>query len=341
MMSCFFYKGEFMNWSKENTFQEMKIRGNSIEETPEYKEYRRQWVDNPKNHIVNDFPIHLDIEINPHCNLRCVMCFQSFAPLKSGYMTEELFRKIIDEGTKNGLKSIKLQYRGEPLLHPKVAEFVDYAKKKGVIEVMFNTNANLLNEKMARKLIEAKMDKIICSIDGYTSDVYEKVRIRGNFDKVVENLKRLQELKKEMNVDYPIIRVQMVKFPHLSNDYVKEYVDFWSKIADYVGVEEYNDWESEMKGKLSNEEVVCKEFCCTQPWQRLFVIWDGTIILCCGDHNLEMPLGNVNKNSLKDIWLSLRLQTIRKIHKRGDSHKIPICNKCSGRRTLIRMKNIK
>jgi len=129
----------------------------------------------------------------------------------------------------------------------------------------------------------------------------------------------------------------MVRLPHLTDEYVKNYVDFWTKIADYVGVEEFNDWESEMSGKLSEDESICKEFCCTQPWQRLFVMWDGTIILCCGDHNLSMPLGNANTDSLKDIWLSPRVQAIRDLHIKGDSHKLPICNVCSGRRTIIRL----
>ena len=42
--------------------------------SPEYKDYRLQWYTNPKNNIVNNYPIHLDIEATSACNFLCTMC---------------------------------------------------------------------------------------------------------------------------------------------------------------------------------------------------------------------------------------------------------------------------
>ena len=59
-----------------------------------------------------------------------------------------LYKKIIDEISIMEVPSIKLNWRGEPLLHPNIFECIDYAKKKGILEVIINTNATSLTKKI-------------------------------------------------------------------------------------------------------------------------------------------------------------------------------------------------
>lgn len=295
-----------------------------------YKDYRKRWEENPKKHIVGEFPIHLDIETTPLCNLRCVMCFQSFDPPKGKHMEWQLYQRIIDEGSKYGLCSVKLMYRGEPLIHPEVVKQVRYAKDKGVIEVMFNSNCALLSEEMSRKLIEAGLDLLICSIDHYEAEAYEKIRVGAKFDKVVQNLKNLQKIKKELGVTKPILRVQACDFPDLDK---QKYIEFWEKIADNIAFNDLMDYEEEKK--TDHPPLVAKDFACPQLWQRLFVMWNGDVHMCCGDHYLELKLGNVKETSIHDIWTGKQLNGIRELHLKGESHKIPLCNKCYTRKKII------
>lgn len=143
------------------------------EEGKAYREYRRKWNENPQTYIVDCFPIHLDLETLTHCNLKCFMCFQSFDPPPPLVMGIELLKRIIDASVDKGLCPMKTQYQGEPLLDLRMAEIIRYAKDRGILEVMFNTNATLLDEARATELIEAGLDKLICSVDGCTSEVYE------------------------------------------------------------------------------------------------------------------------------------------------------------------------
>lgn len=311
----------------------------NVEHTPEYREYRRQWDENPISNVVADYPIHLDIEVNSDCNLKCVMCFQSFNPPKKGRMSFKTYTKIIDDGAKNGLKSIKLMYRGEPLLHPDIVKMVKYAKQKGIIEVMFNTNGNLLTEKKAKELIMAGLDRIIFSIDGYSKEFYESIRKGGNFNLVLNNVRRLKQLRLEYNYLTPRIRVQMLLLDSIKDkeNHVNRYKSFWKKYADDIGIDNVNDYDfSKIKDSWK-----CKEFKCTSLWQRLFIMWNGEIRLCCGDIYGKMILGNINKNSIKKIWHSAALTKLRELHKQGDSHLINICNLCGGRRTIIENNNLK
>lgn len=309
------------------------VRTRCEEDSKAYREYRRRWRENPQKHIVGTFPIHLDLEATTRCNLKCFMCFQSYDTPKSDIMDIKLFKKIIDEGVQRGLCSIKTQYRGEPLLYPAMTEMIRYAKNKGIIEVSFNTNATLLNEARTRSLIKVGLDKIICSIDGYTKDVYENVRIGASFETVLNNIKGIQRLKKEMDSKKPIVRVQMVDTPR-NHHQIDEYLKFWGEIAEQVAVEDMLDWKAE-----EEDGTPLSDFACAQLWQRLVVLADGDVLPCCramrgGNGKLEV-LGNVKERSISEMWNSDKLNRFRELHKKGKSHKMRMCRVCGLRKSLI------
>ena len=107
-------------------------------ERPEaYHQYRRDWNDVPEQKIELDFPLHLDIETTTRCNLLCPMCPRTLLVEKGtfndfGFLTRAEYRSIIDQGSANGVKSIKLNYLGELLLHKDVDWQIGYAKGRGV-----------------------------------------------------------------------------------------------------------------------------------------------------------------------------------------------------------------
>ena len=65
---------------------------------------------------------------------------------------------LIDQAAKLKIPSIKFNWRGEPLLHPKLPEFINYAKEKGILETIINTNATQLKEGLAEELIKSGLD---------------------------------------------------------------------------------------------------------------------------------------------------------------------------------------
>ena len=107
------------------TFELLKTQNHKSEE---YKEYRTKWKVNPLIFDAGEFPLHLDIEVNTSCNLRCPMCFQSSFKIPQLEMKPEIVKALIDEGVEHGLCAIKLNYRGEPLLYTHLIEIIEYAK---------------------------------------------------------------------------------------------------------------------------------------------------------------------------------------------------------------------
>lgn len=316
------------------------IGGESVfrSKDPKFLEYRKNWEEWPKKFYVGEFPLHLDIELAGFCNLRCPFCAMRQKSIDCGpksFMTPETFKKVIDEGAEHGLCAIKLNSceRGEPLLNKNLPEMVSYAKKKGIMDVYFNTNAVLLSGDIGKKLIEAGLDRISISFEGIDKDFYEKSRVGASFDKVVKNIKDFIQLRKEMGAKKPLVRVQTVALPELAPR-INEYKEFWEKIADEVSFIDYRDYSQ-------NRDILVSDWTCPFLWQRMLITWDGTISFCQLDYFDSLELGNINKgDSIRAAWKSDMMNKVREIHKIGLSHQIKLCDTCDIRAAeIIKLKN--
>lgn len=287
-----------------------------------FNEYRKRWNEWPKSFYVGEYPIFIDIEVTSACNLKCDFCATTFRgkTIKKGFISFEIIKKIIDEGADNDLFGVKFNIRGEPLLHPQIHEFVKYAKQKNLIDVYFNTNAILLGEDVAKKLIDSGLDRLSISFEGYTKSVYEKYRIGANYEKVLSNIENIQSLKRKLGVEHPKVRIQTVMLPELEETF-DEYKKFWAERVDEVGFLDYK----EMKIKKRNIKY---PWACPQIWQRMAIWWNGTILPCNHDDDGLLVLGNVRTSTIKEVWNSNKLNNIREMHKKGNAHEIQACDGC-------------
>lgn len=308
------------------------IGGHSVVERDDarYQEYRRKWNEWPQQFFTGDFPLHLDIEPTNACNLRCPFCATTHNKYKRGFMQEKTWKTILDEAGKNELYSLKFTYRGEPLLHKDLPRMVAYAKEVGVMDVYFNTNAVLLNEKTFRKLIDAGLDRISISFEGNTKDVYEKYRVGSDFETVVANLERVQEIKKELGLKKPFVRIQTVLIPEMRGKET-QYADFWTPRVNEVA---YLDMKDE-EGNPDHRGIIY-DWSCHMLWQRMTITWDGTLLPCVHDIYEGMKFGNITDISIKSAWTSAQENGYRTLHRQGKAHMIPSCDRCPLRENEIR-----
>lgn len=287
-----------------------------------FMEYRRKWKEWPETFHTGEFPLFIDVEVTSACNLKCPFCATTFRgkAIKRGFMSEDIVKKIIDEGRDKNLYGVKFNIRGEPLLHPKIHEFVRYAKDRGLIDVYFNTNAMLLNEDMAKKLIDARLDRLSISFEGYTKEVYERYRVGSSYETVITNIESLQSLKKKLGVGHPKIRIQTVLLPELEDSF-EDYKKFWSGRVDEVGYLDYKEMKVKKRG-------IKYPWACPQIFQRMAVWWDGTLFPCNHDDDGLLALGNANDITVKAGWQSSFLSKLRETHKSGMAHEIPACDGC-------------
>jgi MoaA/NifB/PqqE/SkfB family radical SAM enzyme len=138
-------------------------------------------------------PTYLQIEPAGQCNLRCQMCpiqFRRDGPPYGppAFKAFETFTRQLDEFP--GLEELQLQGLGEPMMHPRFFDMVDYAAARG-IRVTTNSNLTLLNRRRAERCAAGGLDTLFVSIDAATPEVYERIRVRSHFARVVRNLEGL------------------------------------------------------------------------------------------------------------------------------------------------------
>ncbi len=301
----------------------------------EYWEYRRKWEEYPKKHIVDKFPVHLDIEATSNCNLLCKMCPRTDMVNDGTFWKVQnfdfsLYTRLIDEGAEKGLCSIKFNYLGEPLMNPRLVEMIQYAKDKGVIDVMFNTNATVFTERMSRQLIESGLDKLFFSFDSPYREHYNEIRINADYDKVLRNIRRFMQIRDEMGSIKPFTRVSMVRMKENEEEWqaFKELFDPLVDAVAYVDYIEHTNLSNSETSVVKSMQNQGKKFCCPQLWQRMFVHPDGVVTVCCVDSARKLQVGHIKDKSIEEIWTGSKYQKLRELHATGRIDEIPTCAKC-------------
>jgi radical SAM protein with 4Fe4S-binding SPASM domain len=285
---------------------------------------RVKWHIYPRYYITPKFPTHLEIEVSSACNLRCPMCKSTEmrnAGIKFGKnMDWELYKKIIDECAKSSVYSIKLSWRGEPLLHPEIESMVWYAKEEGIKDVAFLTNGTNLNPYTNLELVNARLDWISISFDGFKED-YERIRHPANFEQVIENIKDLRNCREYFSCKKPQIRIQSIQSAIEGRE--EEFLQLWEGIADKVYF--IPDQVRTLEEKDYNQDP---DFICPNPWQRMVIAADGSVPQCITDYSCNKILGDVNKQTISEIWHSAGFELFRKQMKEGRRLKRKPCRIC-------------
>ena len=254
------------------------------------------------------------------------MCYQKDKTFSNkskgfmGYMNFELFKKIIDE-IEGNLEAVTFASRGEPTLNPELEKFLKYAEGK-FLGLKINTNATILSEKIINTLLSSDLETLVFSIDAANKEMYEKVRVNANFEKILKNLELFHKIK---NKNYKNCNLKVRISGVLINDQqnLKEIKNFYKDLADEFAFVHYTPWESSYDNEINDIEDPC-----TDLWRRMFVWWDGKVNPCDYDYKSTLSVWNAQNMSIKDIWTSEAYKEIRNKHLTKNRKKIEPCARC-------------
>ena len=273
-------------------------------------------------------PANMAIEPTTKCNLSCLecLCGQQKLNRAHGSIDGKVYRKIIDN-TYRKLLTLTLYFQGEPFLHKFLFKMVEYAKEKNIYTIT-STNGHFLDEANAKRVILSGLDRIIISLDGITPNAYNYYRIGGSFEKVIEGIETLVKQKKMMNSSTPYILLQFLV--HKENEHQVEEA---KKYARKIGVDEicfkslqlvdnknnhdllpsekkFSRYKKNKKGKYRIKSNLPNR--CFRMWQSFVVTWEGKVVPCCFDKNAENIMGDLNQQSLKEIYTNKKYKNFRK-----------------------------
>ncbi len=172
----------------------------------EEKNRMRRYFEKPESDahlasVAQNEPVCLYLETTNRCNLLCTTCPRTYEQLEpEADMSWELFTSLIDQYP--NIARVVLHGIGEPMLVKDLAQRVKYLKDRKIY-VLFNTNGTLLTKANGRALIEAGLDELRVSLDAAEAEVFQMVRGKDFFDKIVANVKNFTEMQRELNAAKP------------------------------------------------------------------------------------------------------------------------------------------
>ena len=289
----------------------------------------RIWMSSRSAQLAPDtYPNAIGIEPTNLCNLSCLMCPRPLMQRKTGLMDFSLFKKIVDESKGKTELLYMANGVGEPLIHPNIIEMIEYANKSG-IHTMIGTNGTLLTKDLTTRLFNSGLDIIELSIDAATSSTYNKIRGGKNYEQLLKNLRTFSEANHSRKSAKPftILQFIMTKFN------VQEAEQFYKKFKgagfDLLAFINCHTWA----GNIENFSVNCKKPLgkfsnCRLLWSQVAILWNGDVTPCNYDFDGKSVIGNVNNNSLKEIWNSSKMLRIRNYHFSGNYAKVECCKYC-------------
>lgn len=253
----------------------------------------------------------VNIELASRCNLRCRYC--ALDPTrKETFLNPELFIKFCSNLLTGGYKvnQFVLSHSGEALQHPYFFLFLEtiknYRAAGGSGTVFLDTNLMLLDRHNADLITKSEaIDVIVCSIDGYDRESFERLRPPAKFDTIVENLYYLFGLENR-----PDIHINNGNETPILHEYSYEFKYLIAR-AEKMICYEFHDWGGQIHPTPLTQKLYGPSFnppkgLCQFAFRNLVLLSDGTIGKCCRDLNGLTAYGDLKTNSLKEILNSRR-----------------------------------
>ena len=296
---------------------------------------------------LNKLPNKVNIEACSLCQLKCRDCYmreyvkQEQQPIiGSGYLKFKDFKKFTDKHP--FIKRIELSLSGEIFLNPELSDIIKYAYEKGVKLTAFNgVNFNTISEELLEILVKYNFTGLTISIDGASQQSYSLYRTNGDFNRVIENIKKLNLLKSKYNSIFPVLVWQYIIFKHNINE-IADAVKL-AKDLNFAQIYFKEPWNKEVNmrdlkipvlirintngeiQKILNEEHIN---ICSQLWLSPQINWDGRLLGChCSTHrDLDV---NVFKFGLKRALNSKKMKFMRNVLTGGGNSDDTIaCHRC-------------
>jgi radical SAM protein with 4Fe4S-binding SPASM domain len=254
------------------------------------------------------------LELTNKCNLHCKMCNWQARETR-GFISRALFESCIDQLSDMKVGVLNLEFAGESLLHPDFKDLLKYAIHKrdhGKIgAVGWTDNGMLFNQSIADLVVQLKVDWINISIDGI-GKVNDDIRLGSKYSVIEKNIKYL--LEKRGSAEKPIVLLNIVDYGKTEDqklEFYKEWVHLVDGIELIPSILPDNTWEN--KDYLTKNVITAPPPAfCRIPFNTLIISWEGKVTGCCFDCNLDLDLGDVNKDSIKKIWNGAKFQNLRK-----------------------------
>jgi MoaA/NifB/PqqE/SkfB family radical SAM enzyme len=293
-------------------------------------------------------PLVIQIQTQSFCNGRCIICPYSTTSRKldQGSMEWDLFEKITGElQSATQLSTVGFAVQNEPLLDRRLFDWIKYFKSMCPDKnCIVTTNGEQLDRFSLAEIRESKVDRIVISLNANSKEMYERINVGLDYDRVMNNVSDLladQYLKPKIELSFRITQENPAE--------VRAAVRYWKarevrtrvmgitnragSLANYETVRLKNDSQEILRQRHIWRRVTSGLrgiLGCEIPFHRMDILFNGEILMCCQDWNRATVIGNATTANLKEIWNSETMNETRRLILRKKYDEIVTCGRCSG-----------
>ena len=258
-------------------------------------------------------PEYFVIEPTRQCNFSCFMCpNQYYSESEKGHMDIGIFTKIIEE-IKQFANLIQLYWMGEPLMNPKIFDFINIVKSRTKAKVVISTNGSLLSHYISDQLLSMKLDKLIIDVDATTEDIYQKIRSKGTYEQLLANIEYIISSSQSTEI--------ILQFLHfkINHNEMEHFLNRWKRSNCITKIDWVDTWTNQMP-ELADLAFSLSPYRnqerqpCADLWHRMVINYRGEVNLCCHDYKPIYNLGNVTQKGIIELWNSDILSSFRDSH---------------------------
>jgi radical SAM protein with 4Fe4S-binding SPASM domain len=225
------------------------------------------------------------------------------------------------------------------MLHP---QFFEFTELPGNIFSIVSTNGHFLDEENSEKLARSKLKKLIVSIDGTTQEIYSMYRRNGELEKVLTGIRNVTAARKKFK------STMIIELQFLVNRFNEHQVNDAENLARKTGAklklksmqvisgvspeewmpvnDRFRRYKTSIKGKPEVKSLLPDR--CERLWFNPVITWDGFVLPCCFDKNADFVMGDLKKESFREIWYGERYSNFRtKVFTQRSS--VGICTNCT------------
>jgi radical SAM protein with 4Fe4S-binding SPASM domain len=270
-------------------------------------------------------PVEYIVETTAKCNLYCPMCPRETHKQPKADMTNGVFERLVGEaaGTAEHMMLIGL---GEPFMDTRIFERIELCHRHS-ISTLLSTNGTFLDEKLAARVLASPLEQITLSFDGARKETFEFYRKGAKFEKVRDNFVRFARMRHDRRAKLQVV-VQMVRMEGNAAE-VDDFIAFWRQVPGIDQIRIKEDETNLMRPDAGHAADDWKHPCHYLWRGPMYVKQNGDVYPCCQSYMLDGgPLGNLERQSLTQIWNSKEMERMRSLHVAGQGGEVDVCARC-------------
>ncbi|MDD5675877.1 MAG: SPASM domain-containing protein, partial [Chitinivibrionales bacterium] len=215
---------------------------------------------------------------------------------------------------------------------------VRYAKKRQVANsISTTTNGSLIAKESAKDLATCGLDLIRISIEHVNTKGYKNIcNAEITYEGILQNVRTLHDIKKQVNS--PLFLLVKITDTGLSKRELDKFKNDFKGICNEVRIDSLMGWADSAKkdftlGKhpatgMDGVTKIHDQLVCPDPFSKLSVNSNGAVSVCCVDWSHGTVIGDINNNTIEEIWNGEKYREFRKLHISGRKDQIAACAQC-------------